>query len=141
MYDGFRRDMKVAIGTHDRENMHDEHVGDSSYFAIYEVSPESYELLEYRENTSPEERMHGDPNKAKAIMNIVEGTDVLVGRAMGPNFIRIRDNSPYLPVIVRGKYRTIEDALHAIMENYGMIRDALERKRNGEKGGKPVIIE
>ena len=133
--------MKVAIGTNDKKEMHDEHVGDSTYFAIYELRPDSFELMEYRENTSPEERMHGDPNKAKAIMQIVKGADVLVGRAMGPNFVRIRDESPYLPVIVRGKYRTIEDALSALMENYGLLESELERKRSGEKGGKPVIIE
>ncbi len=133
--------MKVAIGTNDRKNMHDDHVGDSSYFAIYDVGPDGWELVEYRDNTSPEERMHGDPNKAKAIMNIVRGTDVLVGRAMGPNFVKIRDSSPYLPVIVRGRYRSIDDALGAIRENYDMIKDALEMKRKGEKGGKPIIIE
>ncbi len=133
--------MKVAIGTHDKTNMHDEHVGDSTYFAIYEVGPDGWDFVEYRENTSPEERMHGDPNKAKAIMEVVKGTDVLVGRAMGPNFIRIRDSSPYLPVIVRGEYRSIEDALGAIVENYDMIKDALDRKRNGDTGGKPIIIE
>ena len=133
--------MKVAIGTNDRENMHDEHVGDSLYFAIYELSSDSSEFIEYRENTSPEERMHGDPNKARAIMNIVKGTDVLVGRAMGPNFVKIRDESPYLPVIVRGRYRTIEDALSALADNYDLIESELNRKRSGEKGGKPVIIE
>ncbi len=133
--------MKVAIGTNDRKNLHDEHVGDSLYFAIYELTRDSAQLIEYRENTSPEERTHGDPNKAKAIMGIVKGTDVLVGRAMGPNFVRIRDESPYLPVIVRGKYRTIEDALSALMENYDLIESELNRKRSGEKGGKPVIIE
>ena len=133
--------MKVSIGTNDRKNLHDEHVGDSRYFAVYELSSDSANLIEYRENTSPEERMHGDPNKAKAIMEIIRGTDVLVGRAMGPNFVKIRDESPYLPVIVRGKYRAIEDALSALMENYGRIESELDRKRSGEKGGKPVIIE
>ena len=133
--------MKVAIGTHDRKSMHDDHVGDSRYFAIYDVRPDSWELIEYRENNSPEESMHGDPNKARAIIEIVKGADVLVGRAMGPNFVRIRDESPYLPVIVRGKYRSVEDALRAIQEHYDAIMDALERKRSGEKGGKPIIIE
>ena len=133
--------MKVAIGTHDKKNMHDEHVGDSAYFAIYELRPDGWEFLEYRENTSPEERMHGDPRKAKAIMEIVKGADVLVGRAMGPNFVRIRDESPYLPVIVRGEHRSIEDALNALRERYSMIEEALNRKRAGEKGGKPIIIE
>ena len=133
--------MKVAIGTHDKENMHDDHVGDSRYFAIYDVEPDSWELIEYRENISPEESMHGDPDKARAIMEIVKGADVLVGRAMGPNFVRIRDESPYLPVIVRVRYRSVEDALRAIQEHYDLIMEALERKRSGEKGGKPIIIE
>ena len=133
--------MKVAIGTNDKTNMHDEHVGDSEYFAVYEISPASYELVEYRKNTSPEEKTHGDPKKAAAIVDIVKGTDVLVGRAMGPNFIRIRDKSPYLPVIVRGKYRTVEEAARTLMENYEIVKAALERKRAGETGGKPIIIE
>ncbi len=133
--------VKVAIGTHDKKNMHDDHVGDSRYFAIYELEKGSWSFLEYRENNSPEERTHGDPRKAEAIMKIIEGCDVLVGRAMGPNFVKIRDESPYLPVIVRGKHRSIEDALKAINENYEAIKEALKRKRAGEKGGKPLIIE
>lgn len=130
----------VAIGTHDRKSMHSDHVGDSEYFAVYEVGPDGYRLLEYRSNTSPEERMHGDPNKAKAIMEIVKGCDVLVGRAMGPNFVRIRDNSPYLPVIVRNR-ETVEEAVGTLAENYERLDSLVAARKDGTWDKKPVIFE
>ncbi len=132
--------MIAAIGTHDRKNMHNDHVGDSRYFAIYQIDEGSYRLLEYRENSSPEEKMHGDPKKAGAIMRIIEGCDILVGRAMGPNFIRIRDNSPYLPVIVRNE-TSVEGAASQLVRNYARVKGALDAKRAGTYDRKPVIIE
>ncbi len=130
----------AAIGTHDRKSMHSDHVGDSKYFAVYEVGSDGYRLLEYRENTSPEERMHGDPNKAMSIMKIVKGCDVLVGRAMGPNFVRIRDNSPYLPVIVRNR-ETVEEAVETLAENYERLNNLVTAKKDGTWDKKPVIFE
>ncbi len=132
--------MIAAIGTHDKKNMHNDHVGDSAYFAIYEISDSNYRLLEYRKNGSPEEETHGDPKKAAAIMKIIKGCDILVGRAMGPNFIRIRDNSPYLPVIVRNEM-SVEGAASQLVKNYERVNAALEAKRAGTYDRKPVIIE
>ncbi len=128
----------VALGTDDRKSLTAEHFGDARYFAIYEVDESGWRLLEYRDNVSPEERMHGDPNKAKSIMKQMRGCDILLGHTMGPNFVRMRDESPYLPVISRK--RDIEEALSLMRDNYERISSILSAKQAGTWDKKPVVL-
>jgi len=128
----------VAMGTDDKKSLTKEHFGDAEYFAIYEVDADGWKLIEYRENRSPEEKMHGDPKKAGSIMQQMKGCDILLGHAMGPNFIRMRDESPFLPVISRK--RDIEEALSLLLDRYDFITSAFEAKRNGNSDKKPVIL-
>jgi len=128
----------VAMGTDDKKSLTEEHFGDAEYFAIYEVDADGWKLIEYRENRSPEEKMHGDPKKAGSIMQQMKGCDILLGHAMGPNFIRMRDESPFLPVISRK--RDIEEALSLLLDRYDFITSVFEAKRNGNSDKKPVIL-
>lgn len=128
----------VALGTDDKESLTSEHFGDARYFAIYRVDASGWSLIEYRDNISPEERMHGDPKKARSIMQQLKGCDVLLGHAMGPNFLRMRDESPFLPVISRT--RDIEGALSLLVDNFDSIVKALEAKRGGNPAKKPIIL-
>jgi len=129
----------VAMGTDDRKSLTEEHFGDSKYFAIYKVDNNGWELLEYRENRSPEERIHGDPRKASSIVEQLKGVDILLAHAMGPNFVRMRDNSPFLPIISR--QRDIERALSLLKERYDYVSSVIEAKRNGKWDRQPIILK
>lgn len=129
----------VAMGTDDRKSLTENHFGDSKYFAIYKVDNKGWELLEYRKNRSPEERMHGDPLKAGSIMEQLKGVDVLLAHAMGPNFIRIRDKSPFLPIISRE--RDMERALSLLKERLDYVSSAIEAKRNEKWDKQPIILK
>ncbi len=128
----------VAMGTDDKKSLTDEHFGDARYFAIYRIDADGWELLEYRENRSPEEEMHGDPRKAGSIMQQMKGCDVLLGHAMGPNFIRMRDESPFIPVISRKK--DMEESLSLLMDRLDSVVSAVEAKKAGTWDKTPIIL-
>lgn len=129
----------VAMGTDDKKSLPDKHFGDSRYFAIYRVDRNGWELLEYRENRSPEEKMHGDPEKARSIIQHLKGCDVLLGHAMGPNFVRIRDESPFVPVISEKK--DIEEALSLLRDKLDFISSVIEAKKSGTWDKKVIILK
>ncbi len=121
--------MIVAIATDDGMNLANSHFGDAKWFYIYEINGEGYNLIAKVENTLPEEKMHGDPNKAKGIAGIMQkyNIQVLVGFVMGPNIIRMKKE--FVPVISRCK--SISDALKHILADYKKILTEVEK--DGEK--------
>jgi len=74
------------------------------------VFKETRENPKYRED---ETKVHGDPGKAKATASALAGVDVLVGRLMGPNIVRLKNQ--FVCAIVRKK--EIADAMDVIVEN------------------------
>jgi len=129
----------AALGTDDKKRLTEEHFGDARYFAIYRIDETGWELLEYRENRSPEEKIHGDPRKAGSIMQQMKGCDILLGHAMGPNFIRMRDESPFIPVISRR--RNIEEVLSALKGEFEFLSTVIEAKKSGNWDKRPIILE
>ncbi len=83
--------------------------------------------------------MHGDPSKAGSIMRQMKGCDILLGHAMGPNFIRMRDESPFIPVISRR--RNIEEVLSALKGRFEFLSTVIEAKKSGKWDKKPIILE
>jgi len=129
--------IKVAIGTVDGERLTRGHFGDSPLFAIYLVTPKGWELLELRRNTaaSMEERGHGDPRKFRAVASLLGDVDVLAAWAMGPNYVRMRDESRLVPYILRGPARRsmlVEDALREIKDSFEELCRRVLEKRLGE---------
>jgi len=126
--------IKVAIGTVDGRRLTRGHFGDSPLFAIYRLTPEGWELLELRRNTAAdlEERRHGDPAKFKAVASLLGDVDVAAAWAMGPNYVRMRDEGRLVPYIVRGRARRsmlVEDALMELAERFSdLCRMVLEKR-------------
>ncbi len=106
--------MKVAFGMEDDKNLTDGHYGDSNYFLIYEFDGEKFRLLEKRENkaASVDEEAHGDVKKFKAVISQLEDVDVLAAFRMGPNFLRIRENTS--KKVIFTKTKELEKALETV---------------------------
>ncbi len=115
---------KFAVGTVDGEVFTDDHFGESSYFFIYEYNDGNIELVEKRENTKYEERMHGDPQKAGKISNILNDIDVLIGKEYGPNVVRMKKR--YVCIVSR--IDSIEDAVNKLNSIVDDIKINLNRE-------------
>ena len=88
--------MKVAFGMENDHELFDGHYGDSNFFAIYEITPSGeVKIIEKRENFARDmdENEHGDVNKFRAVMAYLQDVDLLAAYRMGPNFLRIKENT------------------------------------------------
>ena len=121
----------LACATDDGKEFTNEHFGDAKFYLVYELDLENKELtfLKQLDNTSGEEKTHGDPKKAASISEIMDDIQVLVGFAMGTNVARIRKK--FVPIISRKK--RIEDALEGILNMIDPIRLNLEKPKGEDR--------
>ncbi len=121
-----------AIGTDDGKTIKsDDHFGMSKYYLIYTYSKGEMNFKEKRENIKYQEdetRIQGDPKKAKKVSSVLEDVDVLVGKILGPNIIRLRIK--FVPVIVREP--NIDKAIDILKEG---INEIIEEKNKIERRG------
>jgi len=121
-----------AIGTDDEKTIKsDDHVGMSKYYLIYEYSDGEMVFKEKRKNIKykeDERLIHGDPNKARKVSEVLKEVAVIVGKIIGPN-IKIMKNK-FVPVVVREPL--IEKAIEIIKEN---INEIVEEKNKKERTG------
>ena len=87
MYDKIREvrnmNLKIAFSTDDGKTMVSKHAGEARYFDIYNLSNERIEFLERRENpkyNADKPKKHGDPKKAKAVLQELQDIMVLVSK-------------------------------------------------------------
>ncbi len=130
-----KKKIVVAFGTNDGKKLIDEHVGESKYFDIYKFTKKRDEFLERRENIKYEEKQHGDPEKAKKVSKVLKGIDVIVGKAFGPNIIRMKKK--YVCVVFRGD--KIEKAKTEVHKIFDEIVKELEKPKGEEK--KHFVVE
>ncbi len=121
-----------AIGTDDHQTVKsDDHVGKSAYFDIFEYYEGELAFQESRDNPKyreDETKVHGDPGKAQATASALAGVDVLVGRLMGPNIVRLKNR--FVCAIVR--QTTIDDAKNALIENIcAIVHEKNKKERKG----------
>ncbi|ASJ11111.1 dinitrogenase iron-molybdenum cofactor [Thermococcus sp. P6] len=126
------RCLKVAFGMENDETLVDAHYGDSEFFAIYEVCEDgSVKLLEKRVNKAKdfeeEDDGHGDPRKFKAVVGQLMDVDVLAAFRMGPNFLRIRDNTNKAVFFTRT--RELSVALQRLVENFDSLWAEVQEKK------------
>lgn len=123
--------IRIACATDDGNNLIREHFGDARFFMIYEMDmgTGSYIFIENIDNSSPEERKHGDPAKAKSISEILDGPQVLLAITMGTNIVRMRKR--FCPVISRE--RDIEKALDLLSKKIDLISVEVEKKEGMDR--------
>lgn len=80
-----------AFPTNDGNHLVNDHFGEANYFDLYRIGKEEISFLKRIENQSPEERGHGDPNKAKKISQILkkENVQVILSLKFGGNIFRM----------------------------------------------------
>jgi len=119
----------IACATDNEEHFPDKHSGEATFFMIYKIDGIKAEFITRVENTSPEERMHGDPQKAKGVVGLLmeKDVDVIVSKQYGKNLTRIKNK--VVPVII--KTDKIEDGIGLCNKNIDRLRNEL--KKEGEE--------
>ncbi len=124
----------VALGTDDGLHFTDGHFGDAAFYELYRLSEEGATYLGRVENTVEEERMHGDPRKAKGIASLLKphGVHALVGPQFGPNIARIREH--FVPVVIEAP------SLEAALPRLIAARPQIEAMWNRAGMRKAVVL-
>ncbi len=91
----------LACATDDGVNYSKEHFGSAKKYLLFKLNLKTKEIKSFGdiENSSVEEKMHGDPEKAKSLSSLLNGVSLLIGFRMGPNIVRMRKK--FIPVISR----------------------------------------
>ncbi len=108
----------IAFATDDKQNFTKEHFGEAKEYLVYEITKDSSDLIQIVENISPEEKMHGDPNKARGVAHLLKpfSVTVLVNSAFGMNIVKMQqkfvvilsnDNIETTIKIIQTKFDTI----------------------------------
>ena len=120
--------LTIACATDDKNVFTNEHFGEAKEYLIYEVSKTDTLLLDTIVNKSPEEKMHGDPNKAKGVASLLKplGVKVLVSKVFGQNIKRMKQKF----VVVLSNEDGIVESIKNIQINFETIVKELEAGEN-----------
>ena len=132
------RKLRIVAGSNDGANIIPDHMGTAQDFYIFDLFEDGRSLLvEKRANTSPqeEEGVHGDPKKLAVASDIFADCDVVLGRRGSPNFVRMRDNSRFQPVLT--DVASLSDSMVGLAETFDEVYALVERRRRGER---PQVI-
>jgi len=110
----------AAFSTDDGKTFVNKHSGDARYFDVYKISETETAFLKRIENTSPEEKKHADPEKAKGIGGLLKkkGVQVLVAKVFGPNVKRMKKQ--FVCIMMNGA--TIAESLKKLQGKLPDIR-------------------
>ncbi|NJE07083.1 dinitrogenase iron-molybdenum cofactor [Thermococcus sp. M39] len=127
------RKLRVAFGMENEGKLTDAHYGDSEFFLIYEILEDgTAKLLEKRPNRAKgmeeHDEGHGDPRKFRAIIEQLKDVDVLAAFRMGPNFLRIRDQSNKVAFFT--STRDLNLALQRVIERFEELWKQVEEKKS-----------
>ena len=135
------RKMRIVFGSNDGENIVPDHMGTAEHFYIFDLFEDGSSLLvEKRGNTSPEEEegVHGDVKKLAVAINIFEDCGVVLGRRGSPNFVRMRDNTGFQPVVTR--VASFDGAMSGLARSFDEIFALVERRKRGERPSDIPIV-
>lgn len=117
--------IKLVCATDDGINFSKEHFGSVKKYLVYSLNLDNGEiqLLKEIKNITPDEKSHADPEKAKAVSDILRGAQVLINLVFEPNIVRIRKK--FIPIISREN--NINKSLEKIKEILKKIKSALNQ--------------
>ena len=115
----------VAFATDDKQNLTKEHFGEAKKYLVYEITKSNSELLNTVRNESPEEKMHGDPNKAKGVAHLLKPlkVQVLVNKAFGRNITRMQQKF----VVILSNNMSIDKTIQELQSQFDSIAKEWER--------------
>jgi len=133
--------IRVALGSNDGKTIILDHMGEADYFYIFDVLENGqWSLVEKRKNTSPVENDgHGSARKLRVASAIFEDCDVVLARRGSPNFVEMRDQSRFQPVVTR--VDVISGSLQLLGRSFAEIHALVQRRRNGERPKEMPIIQ
>ncbi|MCK5832110.1 hypothetical protein KAH81_00400 [bacterium] len=124
--------LRIALGSNDNVNIVLDHMGESKNFLIYDLFEDGrFEFVEKRENTSGESIKHGDKEKMQKAMMMFADSDIVMARELSPNYIRMRDNSKFQPVLTH--MDSIEGSMAEMGASFDEICGLVERRKRGER--------
>jgi len=129
------KELLIALGTDDGENLNNDHVGMAKYFYVYKFLNGKKVLIEKRKNVKfkgDESIKHGDQEKAKVTSSVLEGIDVLVGKKFGPNITRLLKK--FVCVVVRTE--SLSNAIEAVYCNM----DRIVEEKNKGRDRKHIVL-
>ena len=117
--------LTVAFATDDKENLTREHFGEAKEYLVYEISKINSELIRTVKNGSPEEKMHGDPNKAKGVAHLLNPlkVKVLVNKAFGRNMTRMQQKF----VVILSNNMSIEETIQNMQSQFATIAEEWDK--------------
>ena len=123
--------IKFAIGTDDGIEFSKHHFGSSQKYLIYTFDLETNKIIHIDtiQNITPEERKHGDPEKAQNIGSLLKGVSVLVAKRMGSNVARMRKK--FVPIMCKDV--NIEQALERLPKYIEQIQMGLAKPMGEDK--------
>jgi predicted Fe-Mo cluster-binding NifX family protein len=119
-------ELLIAFSTDDGETMIKGHAGEAKYYDVYRFSDGKAEFLTRRDNSKykgDETLKHGDPKKARATLQALDGLHVLVAKTYGPNLPRLLKK--LLCVVVRTQ--KITDAVEIVRKNLKAVWEAYQK--------------
>jgi len=124
--------LTVAFATDDGTFIMGRHFGDALFYDVYRIGPDEAVFITRITNSSAEEKMHADPEKARGIGAILqkEGVHAAVSRVFGPNIRRIIKKF----VCITVQHEDIQSNIRAVQMNFDLIC------RNREEGVSRELI-
>lgn len=125
--------IRIAFGSNDGEKIFLGHMGMAGYFYVYDLFEDgNLHFIERRKNTSPEtEDKHGLPEKMKVCMKIFKDADIIIGRKMSPNFVKIASNTKFQPVVM--EIDRISEIMKEVVKSFGEIYDLVVQRKMGNR--------
>lgn len=124
------RTLRICIGSNDGENIATTHMGDTDCFLIYDLMEDAGSTFIGQRKNVAKEMDHAQSDKMKAIISLVDDTEIFIAQQESPNFIKIAKQTKYQPVVV--KVEAIQDILTLLQGEFEKIYTYVERRRNGE---------
>ena len=125
--------VRIALGSNDGEKIFLGHMGMAENFYVYDFFEDgNFNFVERRKNTSPEtEDKHGLPEKMKVCMRIFKDADIIIGRKMSPNFVKIAANTKFQPVVM--EIDRISEIMKEVVKSFGEIYDLVVQRKMGNR--------
>ncbi len=116
------------------------HFGDCPEFHVYKVHADgTYQFIAAKQNLSPEEKQHADPNKLKGVLGELSGCEVVVSGLLSPNFIRMRDTKPVQPVVTH--IADVDALMRAIASAFDQLFNLVTARQRGERPQTIPVLE
>ena len=124
------RTLRICIGSKGGDTIAKTHMGDTDLFCIYDLFDNAGSVfIEQRTNVA-KDMEHAQSDKMKAIISLINDSDVFVAQQKSPNFIKIAKQTKYQPVVVN--VEAIPAILDLLQGEFNQIYAYVERRKNGE---------